>query len=109
MVAVGPTGRRTIKATISLLICFTTAWSLVEILTEVRIPKTGDNKVAYLKVPQSASGFAIVGVAVNLVTSTNGNSTCKSARVGITGLSSHAFRAAGVETELAGKILNLNQ
>jgi len=40
------------------------------------------------------------------VTSTNGNSTCKSARVGITGLSSHAFRAAGVETELAGKILN---
>jgi Aerobic-type carbon monoxide dehydrogenase, middle subunit CoxM/CutM homologs len=106
MTAIGPKGRRTIKADDFFVDMLTTALEPNEILTEVRVPATGTNKTAYLKVPQSASGFAIVGVAVNLVTSTNGSTACKTARIGITGLASRAFRAAGVESELTGKVLN---
>ncbi|HZS48751.1 MAG TPA: xanthine dehydrogenase family protein subunit M [Blastocatellia bacterium] len=102
--AVGPKGKRTIKADDFFVDMLTTALEPNEILTEIRVPATGSNKVAYLKVPQSASGFAIVGVAVNLTT--NGNSDCKSARIGITGLSARAFRANGVESGLAGKALD---
>jgi carbon-monoxide dehydrogenase medium subunit len=54
--------------------------------------------------PHPASGFAIVGVAANL--SFNGGSECKSARIGITGVSSKAYRATGVEGALAGTNLD---
>jgi len=104
--AIGPKGQRTIKADDFFVDMLTTALEPNEILIEVRVPATGANKTAYLKVPQSASGFAIVGVAVNLVTSANGSTSCKTARVGITGLSSRAFRASGVENELTGKVLD---
>jgi carbon-monoxide dehydrogenase medium subunit len=104
--AIGPKGQRTIKADDFFVDMLTTALEPNEILTEIRVPATGTNKTAYLKVPQSASGFAIVGVAVNLITSTNGSTSCKTARVGITGLASRAFRASGVENELTGKVLD---
>jgi carbon-monoxide dehydrogenase medium subunit len=57
-----------------------------------------------VKMPHPASGFAVVGVAATL--SFNGGSECKSARIGITGVSSKAYRASSVETPLAGANLD---
>jgi carbon-monoxide dehydrogenase medium subunit len=54
--------------------------------------------------PHPASGFAVVGVAANL--SFNGGSECKSASIGITGVSSKAYRPAAVESALTGANLD---
>ncbi len=59
-------------------------------------------KAAYAKLHQKASHYAIVGVCAAL--QMNGN-TCTSARVAVTGASTHAQRLKGVEAALAGKEL----
>ena len=51
-------------------------------------------------------GFAVVGVAVNLVLNDDGS--CKSAGIGVTGVGVKAYRASGVETALAGTSLDDN-
>jgi carbon-monoxide dehydrogenase medium subunit len=58
---------------------------------------------AYAKLYQRASHFAIVGVAAAL--DMNGR-TVRSARIGVTGASSHATRLTKVEEQLAGKELS---
>jgi carbon-monoxide dehydrogenase medium subunit len=58
---------------------------------------------AYAKLHQRASHFAIVGVAAALEVKSG---TIQSARVGLTGASSHATRLTGVENALAGKPLS---
>jgi len=74
-----------------------------EILTEVRIRKaTVGNGSAYLKVAQSASGFAIVGVATNL-TITAGR--CSEVCIGITGVAAKPYRARAVESRLRNTAL----
>jgi aerobic carbon-monoxide dehydrogenase medium subunit len=55
----------------------------------------------YLKVPQPASGFAVVGVAVIVTLDANGK--CATVRVGVTGAAAKAFRAKGTEAALTGK------
>ena len=55
---------------------------------------------AYAKLHQKASHYAIVGAAVAL--DVNGG-VIQSARVGLTGATTHAVRLAGVEKALAGK------
>jgi carbon-monoxide dehydrogenase medium subunit len=56
-----------------------------------------------VKVRHPASGFAVVGVAVNL--SIDGGK-CQSAGIGITGVSSKAYRASKVESALKGNALD---
>jgi len=58
---------------------------------------------AYAKLHQRASHFAIVGVAAALEVS---KGMIQSARVGLTGASSHATRLRDVEEALAGKALS---
>jgi len=58
---------------------------------------------AYAKLHQRASHYAIVGVAAAL--NMNGN-VCESARIGLTGASTHARRLPQVEAALAGKELS---
>ncbi len=60
---------------------------------------------AYAKLIQRASHFAIVGVAAAL--NMNGR-TVRSARIGVTGASTHATRLTKVEEQLAGKELSLS-
>jgi carbon-monoxide dehydrogenase medium subunit len=55
---------------------------------------------AYAKLHQRASHFAIVGVAAALEVKSG---TIQSARIGLTGASTHATRLAAVEKALAGK------
>src|SRR6185295_7972831 len=73
----------------------------------IRIKKpSGKFGHAYQKVPHPASGFAVVGVAVNLTLNDDGS--CKSAGIGVTGVGVKAYRAKAVETALAGTTLDDN-
>ncbi|MGZ5481943.1 MAG: FAD binding domain-containing protein [Pyrinomonadaceae bacterium] len=106
MVATSKNGERTIKADDFFVDMLTTALEPGEILREIRIKKTnGRTGHAYAKMPHPASGFAVVGVAANL--SFNGGSECKSASIGITGVSATAYRASAVEDNLIGAKLDL--
>src|SRR5262244_3447602 len=93
LVVAGKKGERTIKVDDFFVDLLTTALAPGEILREVRVPKSnGRTGQAYAKMHHPASGFAVVGVAANLTT--DGNNGCKSASIGITGVSSKAYRAA---------------
>jgi len=101
MVAVSKSGERTIKADDFFVDLLTTALEPGEILREIRIAKTnGRTGHAYAKMHHPASGFAVVGVAASL--SLNGDGGCERASIGITGVSSKAYRANAVESALNG-------
>ncbi len=105
MVAVSAGGERTIKAVDFFVDMLTAALGAGEILREIRITTpSGRFGQSYLKVPQPASGFAVVGVAVTLTRDSNG--VCKSAGVGITGVASKVYRASAVEQAISGSDLD---
>jgi len=105
LVAVSKTGERVIKAGDFFVDLLTTSLQPNEILREIRINRPqGRTGHAYTKMPHPASGFAVVGVAANLAF--NGGSECKSASIGITGVSSKAYRASSVETSLTNAKLD---
>jgi carbon-monoxide dehydrogenase medium subunit len=105
IVAVGGGGERVIAADDFFVDMLTTALDAGEILREIRIPvPSGRYGQAYVKAAQPASGFAVVGVAVHLVRGASG--ACESVSVGITGVASKAYRAAGVEAALVGSSLD---
>jgi carbon-monoxide dehydrogenase medium subunit len=107
LVLTGTSGERTVKAEDFFVDLLTTDLQPGEILREIRITKpSGRFGHAYQKVPHPASGFAVVGVAVNLVLDDNGS--CKSAGIGITGVGVKAYRAKAVETALTGSNLDDN-
>lgn len=107
LVVVSKNGERTIKSSEFFVDLMTTALQPAEILREVRIDKPqGGSGHAYAKMAHPASGFAVVGVAANL--SFNGGTECKSASIGITGVSSKVYRASSVESSLAGSNLDDN-
>jgi aerobic carbon-monoxide dehydrogenase medium subunit len=104
IVATGARGDRVIKASDFFVEMLTTALQPGEVLREIRIPGSkGKVGQAYVKVRHPASGFAVVGVAVNL--SVDGGK-CQSAGVGITGVSPKAYRATKVESALKGSALD---
>ena len=102
--AVGPKGARTIKIDDFFKDLFTTALHADEVLTEIDVPTGGHGGAAYMKHPHPASRFAVCGVAASV--SLDGSGKCTAARVGITGVGSHAVRAKGVEAALTGHTLD---
>ena len=78
---------------------FATALEPNEIVREVRIPRAYPATVSYQKMKQSASGFALAGVAVQLTVE---GSEIRDASVGVTGAAEYAFRAGSVESRLVG-------
>ena len=105
MIAVSKNGERTIQADDFFVDLLTTALEPGEILREIRINKTtGRSAQAYAKMHHPASGFAVVGVAANLSLSADGK--CERASIGITGVSSKAYRASAVESALSGAKLD---
>jgi carbon-monoxide dehydrogenase medium subunit len=97
-------GERAIKAADFFVDILTSAVAPNEIVTEIRVPKPAQPAAAvYLKVPQAASGFAVVGVAAQLKVK---KGTCEEISIGITGLAPKAFRATSVENALRGAALN---
>jgi aerobic carbon-monoxide dehydrogenase medium subunit len=104
LIATSAKGDRVIKATDFFVEMLTTSLQPGEILREIRIPAAkGKAAQAYVKVRHPASGFAVVGVAVNL--SIDGGK-CQSAGIGITGVSPTAYRATKVENALKGNALD---
>jgi len=95
----GSNSERTVEAQDFFLDAFTTALEPGEILREVIVP-VDDSGTSYQKVAQPASGFAIVGVAVRLQRK---GGTLSHVRIGVTGLSNHAYRATASEQALEGK------
>ena len=87
---------------------FTTSIEPGEIIREVIVPvetsgagtQTG---TSYQKVAQKASGFAVVGIAVRVRIA---GGTIIMARIGVTGLSNRAYRAAHAEKALEGRAGN---
>ena len=94
----GPNGRRTVNAADFFVDMMQSAVHWNEILCEVRVPFTA-RSVAYVKIAQRASGFAIAGVAAVV------EKQDKRVRIGITGVAPKAYRAVGVEDALRGKAL----
>ena len=103
IVANSHSGERVIPATKFFNGMFSTALRNDEIITEVRVPKTTSESVAYKKFHHPASGYALVGVAVRLKKSGN---KIETAAIGITGVSEIAYRANAVENALRGKPLS---
>ncbi|MEO8572272.1 MAG: xanthine dehydrogenase family protein subunit M [Chloroflexota bacterium] len=80
---------------------FTTGLQPGELLTEVRLPGPRDDAgSAYVALQQSASGYALVGVAA-VVFSGPRNGIAGTA-IALTGVGEHAYRARAVEAALAG-------
>jgi aerobic carbon-monoxide dehydrogenase medium subunit len=105
MIATSKSGERTINADDFFVDLLTTALEPGEILREIRINKPqGRTGQAYVKMHHPASGFAVVGVAASLIMDDDG--ACQSASIGITGVSSKAYRPGAVESALTGGQLN---
>ncbi len=102
---IGPNGERAITADDLFLDMMTTALEPNEVLVSVHVPVQGAHTgSAYEKFANPASGYAIAGVAAVITLGDDG--TCVGARVAITGASSKATRAEGVEAALQGKRLD---
>src|SRR5436305_4548143 len=101
LVAASARGERVIAADDFFVDMLTTALRPDEVLREIRIKApTARTGQSYMKVHHPASGFAVVGVAVTLTL--GGEGKCSSVGVGITGVATKAYRAAQVESALAG-------
>jgi aerobic carbon-monoxide dehydrogenase medium subunit len=104
IVARSSSGERVIEASDFFIDVMTSAIEPNEIVTEVRVPMPAQpNRGIYLKVPQSASGFAVVGVAAQIRIA---GGSCEDVGIGVTGLAPTAFRAASVEAALRGRTLD---
>jgi carbon-monoxide dehydrogenase medium subunit len=80
---------------------FQTALRPDEILTEIRLPgPREDAGSAYASLQQTASGYAIVGVAA--VVFVGDGRSIVGANVALTGVGDHAYRARAVEAALVG-------
>ena len=89
---------RLVEASDFFLDAFTTALEPGELVVDVQIAAEQPSEgYSYQKVPHPASGFPVVGVAARIVKS-GGKITL--ARIGVTGMSSHAFRARNAEALL---------
>jgi aerobic carbon-monoxide dehydrogenase medium subunit len=94
----GPKGWRAVKAADFFQDLFTVNLAPDEIIAGVQFAPV--KAAAYAKLHQRASHFAIVGVAAAIDVA---QGAIRSARVGLTGASTHAIRLSGVERALAGK------
>ncbi|HWV34424.1 MAG TPA: xanthine dehydrogenase family protein subunit M [Thermomicrobiales bacterium] len=98
----GPDGEREIAIGEFFQGFMTTALAENELVTAIRIPFSGEKTgVNYQKLPNPASGYAIVGVAAIVTTGEDGS--IASLRLGMTGVGESAYRASAVEEALIGK------
>ena len=98
---VGAAGPRTVPIGGFFQDLFTVDLAEDEVITAVRFAAV--QTAAYAKLHQRASHYAIIGVAA--VLDIDGD-ICRGARLGITGLASHAQRLPAVEDALVGRTLS---
>jgi carbon-monoxide dehydrogenase medium subunit len=98
----GARGERTIGASQFFTGMLQSAVKRDEVLAEVRLSVERKRAgTAYVKLRQSASGFAVVGVAAQVTLDRKGR--IERAQVGVTGVNPVPFRAAALEKRLAGE------
>ena len=98
----GAKGERTIAASQFFTGMLQSAVRRDEVLTEVRLSVERKRAgTAYRKLRQTASGFAIVGVAAQVTLDRKGR--IERAAVGVTGVNPVPFRASALEKRLAGE------
>ena len=90
----GAAGERVVAAADFFTGYFETVIGADELLTEVRVPKTGSNDFSYQKFNRRAQDWAIVG---SVALRANGTT-----RVGLVNMGATPLRARGVEAALAG-------
>ena len=101
MVLTGTKGERIISAADFFVDAFTTSLEPSEIIREVIVPaEASGTGTSYQKMPQPASGFAIVGVAARVARS---GGKISFVRIGVTGLANCSYRAIAAEKALEGK------
>ena len=101
IVALGPSGERSIDLDVFFVDMLTTSLQEREIIREVRLnPQPAGSGGAYQKFDQPASHYALTGVCA--VVSLSGGSI-SAARIGVTGVGPKAYRATAVEQALLGK------
>ena len=99
--AIGPKGRRDIRARDYFKGTFETALAPNEIIAEIRFPApAGRTGGAYAKFAHPASGFAVVGVAAVVTIKADGS--VERAAIGVTGAAAAVYRAAEAERALTG-------
>lgn len=97
----GPDGTREVPADDFFHGMYATDVGPDEILTQVEVPNAAENQVgAYVKKPNPASGYALIGVAVALRVD---GDTVDSARVATNGAVDHGMRLEPVEAALEGE------
>ena len=94
----GKSGSRTVKAADFFQGFYTVDLQSSEIITAIRFAAT--RSAGYAKLHQRASHYAVVGVAAALDLK---GGVIQSARIGVTGATTHAVRLTDVEQALAGK------
>jgi len=99
LVVQGPDGQREVGVDDFFFGMYATDVGPAEILTRVEVPSAGDAVGAYAKKPSPSSGYAMVGVAVQL--EVDGGSVL-SARAGANGVMDHGVRLEAVEDALEG-------
>lgn len=101
IVAASAAGARTIPARDFFVDMLTTQLRPGEVLSQIRVPVIAPRVgLAYCKLHQPASGFAIVGVAARLSVSSG---KIDDVAVAVTGVAPKAYRAEAVEKLLRGK------
>jgi carbon-monoxide dehydrogenase medium subunit len=105
MLLQGVSGTRRVPATAFFQGARRTALAADEVLTTIEIAVPGPQaRSVYLKRMHSASGYALIGVAIVLERDSNGR--CLRCRIGVTGAGSHAQRAYAAEAQLVGEELS---
>ena len=104
IVAIGPSGERTIPADGFFTGIMSTVLADNEVVTAIVVPVAVRGQgSAYVKFSHPASRYAVIGVAASV---TMAGHTCSAARVAVGGLVPHATRAQAVEKALAGRTLD---
>jgi carbon-monoxide dehydrogenase medium subunit len=99
IVTVGPNGETVTPANDFFISIFTTTLSSDEVVTAILVPKAPAGAgMAYEKLANAASGYAIVGVAAIVADGT--------VKIGVTGTADRAFRASAAESALSGGTLD---
>jgi aerobic carbon-monoxide dehydrogenase medium subunit len=104
IVAIGPSGERTIAADGFFTGIMSTALADNEVVTAIVVPASAKGQgSAYVKFSHPASRYAVIGAAASVTVDKN---QCTAARVALGGLLPHASRARAVEKALTGKALD---
>ncbi|CAG2150841.1 Carbon monoxide dehydrogenase medium chain [Cupriavidus yeoncheonensis] len=95
----GTGGTRELAADAFFVGVMTSAVQPDELLTRIRIPLPGPDRVAYRKFRHPASGYAVAATAVAL---RYDGHACTGGAIGVTGVADSAFRAHAAEAMLGG-------